>query len=125
MPYTISFNGNLKLIELVPSGALTSQQILDGTDEFIFLLEKHSATRILIDASAIESVESVIDFYDQPQQYEDGGMSRNVRIAIVIPAVPAAEKAIRFYEDVCVNRSWGVSSFEERNAAVKWLTSGG
>ena len=124
MPYALGYNEIQQIIELVPTGNLTSENIRNGTDEFIALCAERDTNRILIDASDVETVSCLADFYDQPQWYAEGGLSRNARIALVMTKTIAAQEYIRFYDNVCYNRGWLIQLFETRDAAVEWLTSG-
>jgi hypothetical protein len=123
LSYNVKYNSTLRLIELVPAGTLTSEDIRHGTDELIALHLEHDANRVLIDASEVESVEHLIDFFDQPRRYDEGGVSRSIHIGLVMAKKIDAQEAIRFYDNVCFNRGWAIQQFETRDAALEWLTS--
>ena len=76
-----------------------------------------------IDDSELEDVGSVVDLYDLPTLYEEQGLERGSKGAVVLPAANAkvAEDA-RFHETVCLNRGWQVKVFTDCQEAIDWLT---
>ncbi|MDH5502142.1 MAG: hypothetical protein OEY72_13680 [Gammaproteobacteria bacterium] len=123
MPYQIRFNEKLLHIENIVSGILSKDELDKSTADGIALQQKHSAYSILINASQLESVDSVTDLYQMPKQYSELGVSRSTRIALVMPELEKARKFVRFYETVCMNRGWTVRSFETQGEAEMWLAS--
>ena len=121
MPSDVTYNSKLRIIEIVHSGTLTVQNLEKSTSEAMALHKELGVNAVLIDTSNLESVESLIEFYDLPRQYEEGGASRAVRIALVMPETSAAREAAKFYDNVCNNRGWQVLPFEMLDDAIEWL----
>ena len=121
MPSEVRFNETLQIIEIAHTGILTLQNLEKATSEAMALHKELGVNAVLIDTSNLESVENVMDLYDLPQQYDDGGASRAVRIAVVVPETSAAREALQFYDDVCNNRGWVVRPFETPDEATEWL----
>ena len=123
MPSDVKHNRNFQIIEITHTGILTVQNLEKTTSEAMALHKELGVNAVLIDTSNLESVENLMDLYDLPQQYDDGGASRAVRIALVMPETSAAREAGQFYDDVCNNRGWVVRPFETRDEATEWLTA--
>ena len=123
MPSDVKYNSESQIIEVVHTGTVTPQNIVEVTSDAITLHKELGVNIFLIDASNLESVESVVDLYDLPDQYDDSGLSRAARIALVMPETTAAREAAKFYDNVCNNRGWEVRSFEKLGEANEWLTA--
>ena len=123
MPSDVTYNSELQIIEITHTGSLTVQNLGKSTSEAMALHKELGVNAVLLDTSKLESVESPMDFYDLPNQYEEGGASRAVRIALVMPETSAAREAVKFYDDVCNNRGWQVLPFERLGEAIEWLTA--
>jgi hypothetical protein len=123
MPSVVRHDKTLQLIEVVHTGTLTAKGLQESTDEGVALNVETGVNSILIDAAHLESAEYFLGVFDLPQQYAEGGLSRQACIALVMPKKTVARKIAQFYDDVCVNRGWTVKPFETRDAAVEWLTT--
>ena len=123
MPSDIKYNSESQIVEIMHSGILTVQNLEKSTAEAMAMHKELGVTAFLIDASNLESVENLMDVYDLPEQYDESGLSRAARIAVVMPETTAAREAVQFYDNVCNNRGWEVRSFEKLGEANEWLTA--
>lgn len=123
MPYEVKFDDNMGIVESTVTGALSSDEIRSCTDEIIDLSARHGVGEFLIDALALTSVASVVDLYDIPSRYQEGGLSRTCRFALVLPELRSAHQISSFYDNVCNNRGWSVQPFETRHQAIAWLAA--
>ena len=122
LPYNIGYNHSQRIIELIHKGSLSGEEIRIAADECIKLHFEHNARSILIDIEHIEKAPPLEDVIKLPSQYEEGGMSRATRIAIVVPNLPREEATAHFYVRFCRNRGWLVQKFETCENAIAWLT---
>ena len=68
---------------------------------------------------------TLVDIFNLPtKQYLEEGADRSARVALLLPTPPKEREAVEFYETACRNRGWNVRSFDERPAAIDWLTGG-
>lgn len=123
MSYDLKYNSDFRIIEIVLAGLLSAKDVRKCTEEALVLQKELGVYACLIDAIDLVSISSITDLYDLPDQYQDGGLSRLIRIAWVSPKLPAAREAMQFYDNVCNNRGWTVQPFETRDEAVEWLPS--
>ena len=121
MPSDVTYNSKLQIIEIMHSGTLTVQNIEKTTSEAMALHKELGVNAVLIDTSNLKSVESLTELYDLPRQYDEGGVSRAIRIALVMPETSAARDAGKFYDNVCHNNGWEVRPFERLDEANEWL----
>ena len=121
MPSDVTYNSKLQIIEIMHSGTLTVQNIEKTTSEAMALHKELGVNAVLIDTSNLKSVESLTELYDLPRQYDEGGVSRAIRIALVMPETSAARDAGNFYDNVCHNNGWEVRPFERLHEANEWL----
>ena len=122
MPYEVKFDNNLGIIESTVTGVLSGDEICSCTDEMIDLSVRHGVGAFLIGALELTSVSSALDVYDIPGRYQEGGLSRSSRFALVLPELRSVREIATFYDNVCNNRGWSVRPFETRHEAIAWLT---
>ena len=122
MPYEVNYNSKLRIVEATVSGVLSAEEFHSCTDEQMNLTAKHGIGSVLINALELTSVEFVMDIYDLPGRYEEGGLSRSSRFALVLPKLRSLHEIGEFYDNVCNNRGWTVQSFATRDEAIAWLT---
>ena len=123
MASEVKYNSKLQIIEIMHAGTLSVRNIEKTTSEAMALHKELGVNAVLIDTSNLKSVESLTSLYELPQQYDEGGASRAVRIALVMPETSAATEAMKFYDNVCNNRGWEVRPFEKLGEAIEWLTA--
>ena len=79
----------------------------------------HSCFRFLVDYRQADMQLGLIDLYERPSYYEEAGMPRSARIAILFAP---GTKDTEFVETVTSNRGYAVKTFADRHEAVAWLT---
>ena len=122
MPYEIKCDGNLGIIESTVTGVMSSDEIRSCTNDLTDLSVRHGVCAFLIDAFKLTSVSSAMDVYEIPGRYQEGGLSRSSRFALVLPELRAAHEIVTFYDNVCNNRGWSIQPFATRDEAIAWLT---
>ena len=122
MPWTVSHDPTLQIIELVLSGQVTADELHESTSQCIALGRERGTSRFLISTADMKLGASLIDIYTLPsEQYIEEEADRFGRVAVVPSDSPEVREAARFYETVCINRGWMVQVFEDRGEAVAWL----
>ncbi len=122
MPHKLKYNKTLGIVEIRYDGIVSSEEVRSATSEFIELTLKHRVRSILIDAEDVQTAPPLATVIELPQQYEEEGLSRSMRLAIVAPKVPSEEATAHFYVRFCRNRGWTVQKVETRDQAIAWLT---
>jgi len=123
MTWTIEYNSNLRIIDLVIAGSLTGLDMKEVTSKLITLGKNQGVALFLVDTTDLELAPSLSRIIDLPdKQYEEEGLDRRIRLALVLPRSPKAKEAALFYETACVNRGWNVKTFPNREEAIEWLT---
>ena len=123
MAYTLEYNRNLAIVELIYTGQFTAQEARESTSKAIALGKVHGDADAYVDASEVELAVSIFDLLDLPnRQYVEEGMNRSIRVAVVPPKLPKDREAAQFYETASLNRGWHVRLFPSRDDAIKWLT---
>jgi hypothetical protein len=122
MPYTINYNDTLGLVELVYSGPTSGGDLVKSTSEAILLARQSSTQLCLIDVSEMDLKASISELISLPsKQYVEEKLSRQSRIAILLPASHEARAAVGFFETACYNRGWQMQIFPDRSQALAWL----
>jgi hypothetical protein len=78
---------------------------------------------MLVDYTDAQVKVSTLDIYALPDRYDALGLSRNVRIAVVMPHDLEDSALFDFYEDVTNNRGFNTKLFKSARDAQLWLDS--
>ena len=121
MPYRITHDGELGIIEVVFLGNITPEDLRASTSECIALHKRTGALGVLVDSNTWELGAPATQIYELPKEYLKDGLDPRIRIAVLLPTQPAAVEGARFYEDVCRNRGWNARVMPDRASALEWL----
>jgi len=80
--------------------------------------KNHNCNRLLFDHRKSKVVARVMGAYDRPVKYQEFGLDRSAKLAILLREV---DEGISFYETVCNNRGWQAQLFTDYDVAVDWL----
>jgi hypothetical protein len=122
MTWTTTYDSTLGMVEVILIGKVSGDDLLEASATAIALIRKKNATRGLINAADQIETSSVVELFDMPAYYADEGLSRDTRIALVVPKTPKLHDIAEFFETVCFNRGWVIQRFAGREEAVQWLT---
>ena len=87
--------------------------------------EKHSATRCLIDDRELTLEIGVPELYYLPEAYDNLGVPRKYKVAIVIELATKDKIDFEFYETRAANLGYNHRLFKDINTALDWLTDQG
>jgi len=124
MPYTLDCNDKLGIIELVMSGNLTKEEMLETTIEVVKYQEQLGRLYILLDATYAYFDVPLVEIFDLPDKHyiEQNANPQNM-LALIPPPSTKGRKDAEFYMNACVNRGRIVQLFDSRDKAIEWLTS--
>lgn len=120
MAWSISFNPELKVIEVKSSGTWDAEQDARMLQELKSKSDQHTCQLYLIDHSEAKLNFRLIAIYDRPTIYEQLNITKKARAALIMDKI--GEDHL-FFENVCVNRGFNVRVFDSRDNAVEWLLS--
>lgn len=124
MACSVTYNPESDLVETVYSGRVTAEDVLYAATERIRLQREEGASwQVLIDTrQTTQLVAGAFDFYKLQDVYREEPSNHRTQIAVVLPdGDEHARAGALFFETLCVNRGWLVSSFDEMDEAVSWL----
>lgn len=122
MPWSVTFNSSLNIIEEVFSGNVSAPEFREAMSKRISLGKKAGSTKILNDVKEVVVDCSVMDVLNFPSKhYDEEGASRNVRMALIMPTVGESREMAKFFVTACLNRGWQVKEFDDRHEAIDWL----
>ena len=122
MPYRQKHHKDIDVFETVYTGTMSAADLQKAIDEGNEFHRESGVEKFLADATDMELAADIFELYDLPRQYEDFGVKRSSRMAVVIPKSPETKNLAEFYETVCRNRFWRVRLFETREEAITWLS---
>lgn len=123
MPVSIEYQPERRAVVIVSTGMVTLDELGCQSPLAVELLKQHSSSRMLVDYRDAQVNVSTLDVYALPERYEALGLSRNVRIAVILPRGLDDTELFEFYTDVTHNRGFMTRLFESVEAAQRWLDS--
>jgi hypothetical protein len=121
MSWEVCYLDDQAIILVTNRGRLTYQDFSDEINAIVLLSEKHHLFKILVDDTEMSSGIGTIDIFSFPKLYEDAGMSKRCKIAILISEDEDQVGDFHFFETVCLNRGYNTKVFFNVNNAKAWL----
>ncbi|MBU0517873.1 STAS/SEC14 domain-containing protein [bacterium] len=121
MPTEIKYLSGEKIVLIKHSGIISAAELRENTIEAARLVKEHGTTRILADNSDMVTSAKTIDLFELPKIYDELGVSKASKIAIVMNLVDGRKDMYQFYETVCRNRGYDVRLFADEESAMNWL----
>lgn len=108
-------------VEALVSGAVQATDLQAEVEQAQVQLELNDCSRFLSDFTNASVAFSIVDLFPLPDLQDRLGISRALKIAIVIRDEEEHRKLADFYVLVSANRGWVAKAFEARDDAVAWL----
>lgn len=122
MAWSVEYNSELRIIESVYAGTVDGKELRNAAQKRIETQQEHNTNQVLVDATALESVGSMVDIFNLPAlYYPSKSFSRATMIALVLPKLEQPLEATKFYVTASQNRGWNAKAFENREDALVWL----
>lgn len=125
MTWNLEYRDDLRIVVLTYSGKVSGAEIKEAAAARIDLGKQKGVTRFLIDTKEVEADESAtLSIYEIPAKiYPEKNVERTSHIAILGPESSLSKKMVTFFVTACVNRGWLVSTFQDYQNAIEWLTA--
>ena len=122
MKWTISHNTTDKILVIKTEGVIDIAAANAMREEGAKQIKQHGYLLCLLDHSQAEGYTlSTLDIYSIPKKYNELGIPRNLRMALVVPE--HMRRDLFFYETVCRNNGYFASVFFDHESAIAWLKS--
>ncbi len=108
----------INVVWIRTSGTYELGAELETVKRAVQTAKNHNCTRLLFDHRQTDVIAKFMRAYDRPIKYEEFGLDRSAKLAILLREV---DDDLKFYETVCNNRGWQVQLFTDYDAAVGWL----
>jgi len=125
MPWRHEIKDGGLLLEVTYQGTFEAAQLRDATVEIVDLLNEKGILRLLLDCHDAHFNVPTVAVYQLPELYAAKELSRQVRAAVVKPHDGYHLEIFEFYEDVCRNRGYFVTLFDDAGSARQWLREEG
>src|SRR5579872_2001058 len=119
MPVSVAYLPQRRTVVIVATGSIAIDDLGCQSPHTIELLRQHDATRMLVDYRDAQLGVSTMDVYALPDRYDALGLSRHVRIAVVLPQGLENSELFDFYEDVTHNRGFMTRLFRSPEEAQR------
>ncbi|MBK9964059.1 MAG: hypothetical protein IPP07_03805 [Holophagales bacterium] len=123
MPWTLSYDEEYAVVETVYTDPLSPEDLRDVIRANLVLATEKGATRFLGDCTRLSRESSAQSIYALGDFIATLEVPPGLKEAILLPVAPEAERDLRFYETVALNRGFQVRVFDDRAGALLWLTS--
>jgi hypothetical protein len=107
---TVEFSGTAGMDDLKATGT-----------QCIAVAREHATYAILADAREMTLTAQTTELYHLPDTFEEQGLTRHYRVAMVISDDSDQKESFTFFETVFVNRGFQMRLFSKRDAALEWL----
>lgn len=122
MPYHFDYEPGPGILNIKLSGLITGDDIREATSKAIACQKETGVTRFLVDLGRWEVGASIADIRELPaEQYSQEGLSRESRIAVIIPDATSSRYAANYYENECRKFGWNAQLFPDQASAHNWL----
>ncbi|HEY3860213.1 MAG TPA: hypothetical protein VGM47_11475 [Gammaproteobacteria bacterium] len=125
MPWTHEIKDGGLLLEVAYRGNFDAVELRASTIEIVDVLLAKGIQRLLLDCHDAHFNVPTVAVYQLPELYDAKGLSRQVRAAVVRPHDGYHGEIFEFYEDVCRNRGYFVTLFDDADSAREWLREEG
>lgn len=121
MSLNVEYNNETGIVESILSNSISLEELYMMTYQSLALAKKHNSTKLLCDASNSINDIFIKHALELENVYEEEGLSKNVKIAVVEPIENKSKKFVSFYETACINKGWNAKVFPNRQLALEWL----
>jgi len=119
--YKIDIISDGQIILLTYDGRSVFEDARDANLEIIRLGEEKGIKKFLHDCRKLKSELTIGQIYDLPKLYDDLGISRQYKVAIIIDPQDERKDDYYFLEDASVNRGYQVRICYTIEDGKKWL----
>ena len=123
MPVRVEYQPHSGAVVITADGMITLDELGCQSPLAIELIKRHVASRMLVDYTDAQVNVSTLDIYAIPDRYDALGLSRQVRIAVVMPRDLDDSALFEFYADVTHNRGFNTRLFRSPEDALRWLSA--
>ncbi len=121
MSWDLKFENERGIIFLKYSGTVSPKELKESVFEGIKLVKETGITKLLTDCREMTWGHYVFDLMSIISEYNDIGISHDLKEAILMPEDATAKSNVEFYETACFNRGYNVKIFSDTDEAIKWL----
>jgi hypothetical protein len=112
------------VIESVYAGDVRPEEQERSARNAIQLARETGVYRFFTDLSTMTRGPTPGELIQVIDGFEQMGLPRTLREALVLPPGSMTAADVQFYEDACRNRGWNMRIFPDRERALAWLAEG-
>ena len=121
MPYEVKLLEDKGIVVIENKGDLTYDELVKQSQDAISIIHDKKAYLILTDFSNVGVDAKITDIYQFPEIYEQFGLTKMSKIAVLVSAKEVSTEQLTFYENICINRGWQIKIFLKKESALEWL----
>ena len=121
MEWTVTLRAESQYAEVVTGGAGGRDESLTMVKELTMVFRKERIRKVFIDHRKLISVSgNFTEVYHRPMEFNKLGVPIGIMVALVVRS--EHKEFFKFLETVCMNRGFFFSIFEDKKAALEWLS---
>ncbi len=124
MAWQMRYNDTDHIIEIVYSDMVSHAEIIESAREGAVISGHTGCHLFLLKFDTVHTGPPAYQLIDQIDHFHTIGVSRKVRLAILLPAKKEIREGLMFYETACLNRGYLVKVFQKTEEAKQWLHPG-
>ena len=126
MNWEIKYMQKEGVVYIKTSGTLTDvNENKKMISEALAEAEKHGATKALLDDRDLTLKVGTVDIYYMPEAFENLGVTREYKVAMVLADAAKDDEGFKFYETRAANLGYNHRLFTDPDTALDWLTERG
>lgn len=121
MPWQIKIDEMNRVTEIVFSDNVSHQEIVESAKAGALLGSETGRHVFLLRFDSVFRGPSPFELLDQIEHFHAIGVSRGIKLALMLPEKKEIHDGLMFYETACLNRGYQVKAFEKHEDALNWL----
>jgi hypothetical protein len=121
MPWEIKILRNEDIINIVCSGNIDYEQILQMSSEGINAEKKHGINKYLVDDRDITPDLSISEISKLPKAFKEQGLEPWNKVAIIFSSKSTKKEEFSYFETASFNYGFLIRLFSDEKQALEWL----
>lgn len=123
MHYDLKYNSEFNYVEVISIGEFAVGDYKVEIEEAARFGRVNNTMLFLVNNTQLVNTASISDIYKVPKFYRDLAPEKELKIAALFSESLGNKESISFYENICVNQGINLSTFFQRDEALRWLLS--
>ncbi|MGE5624845.1 MAG: hypothetical protein ACM3ZT_04780 [Bacillota bacterium] len=120
MSWNIEHSKSENLLRVTATGPVSTEDVHAQAMQSIDIIKREQLPGAVIDYSKAILEMPVVEIFKMPDMFDDLGLPRQTRMAVLLPSDPVNMHKYTFFDDTATNRGYLVKLFWEQSHALNW-----